>query len=69
MMRVVDEKWPKSGTDGDVHYDGCGLIGSHTLCGHTDIPGSSFQETTKRVTCRGCIAVRDHVLGRKPPHV
>lgn len=49
---------------GRVHYDGCGVIGSHTLCGHTDWVGATFEETNKRVNCKGCIAVRNHVLGR-----
>jgi hypothetical protein len=49
---------------GLVHYEGCGLIGSHTLCGHTDWVGSVWDETKKRVNCKACIAVRDHVFGR-----
>lgn len=48
-----------------VHYDGVALIGSSTLCGHTDWNGADFVDTTKRVNCAGCIAVRNHVLGRK----
>lgn len=47
-----------------VHYHGCGQIGSHTLCGHTDRVSWGWEDTTKRVTCIGCIAVRNHVLGR-----
>lgn len=46
-----------------IHYEGCGLIGSHTLCGHTDRTQWRFEETAKRVNCMGCLAVRDHVLG------
>lgn len=49
---------------GLVHYTGPGIIGSHTLCGHTDRPGWNFEETNKRVNCAGCIGTRDHVLGR-----
>lgn len=64
MLHVFDENYPKSKTDGDVHYEGCYLIGSHTLCGHTDIQTANFITTTKRVNCRGCLAVRDHVLGK-----
>lgn len=51
---------------GIVHYEGCGLIGSHTICGHTDRVEMEWEETTKRVNCRGCLAVRDHVLGKQP---
>lgn len=47
-----------------VHYEGVALIGSSTLCGHTDWMDSSFVETTRRVNCSGCIATRDHVLGK-----
>lgn len=47
-----------------VHYEGVGLIGSSTLCGHTDWVGCDFVETTKRVNCSGCKAIRDHVLGK-----
>lgn len=50
-------------TDQYVHYDGPFLIGSHTLCGWTDIIGSNFEETTKRVNCAGCLSVIDHVKG------
>ncbi len=64
MRKVQDQTPTNESSDSDVHYEGCGLIGSHTLCGHTDITESDFQEVRKRVTCRACIAVRDHVLGR-----
>lgn len=47
-----------------VHYDGCGLIGSHTLCGHTDLTGVVWADTRKPVTCRGCLSVKKHVTGR-----
>lgn len=47
-----------------VHYDGPSIIGSHTLCGHTDRTVWTFAETTKRVNCPGCIGTRNHVLGR-----
>lgn len=47
-----------------VHYFGCALIGSDTLCGHTDRMEADWEETTKRVNCRGCIAVRDYVRGK-----
>lgn len=49
---------------GKVHYEGCGMIGSHTLCGHTDWISATWEITTKRVNCKGCLAVRDHVTGR-----
>lgn len=54
----------KTEEEGQVHYAGCGQIGSHTLCGHADWVNCDFTETTKRVNCAGCIAVRDHVLGK-----
>lgn len=47
-----------------VHYEGCGQIGSHTLCGHTDQVSWDWKDTTQRVNCPGCVAVRNHVLGR-----
>jgi hypothetical protein len=49
---------------GMVHYVGPGIIGSHTLCGHTDRPDWDFEETNKRVNCPGCIGTRDYVMGR-----
>lgn len=49
---------------GLVHYDGVGSVGTMTLCGHVDRVGWQWTQTTKRVNCTGCIAVRDHVLGR-----
>lgn len=49
---------------GLVHYEGPAIIGSHTLCGHTDRVNWDFEETTKRVNCPGCIGTRNHVLGR-----
>lgn len=50
--------------DGLVHYDGCALVSTQTLCGHVDQVSWNWKETTKRVNCAGCLAVRDHVLGR-----
>lgn len=49
---------------GLIHYDGCPTIGSHTLCGHTDWIGTMWEETKRRVNCKSCIAIRNHVLGR-----
>lgn len=49
---------------GLIHYDGVAQIGSATLCGHTDRTQWRFAETTKRVNCRGCLATRNHVMGR-----
>lgn len=49
---------------GLVHYEGVGMVSTQTLCGHVDQVTWDWQETTKRVNCPGCIAVRDHVLGR-----
>lgn len=48
-----------------VHYDGPGIIGSHTLCGHTDLVTWRWADTNKRVNCRGCLGTRDHVMGRR----
>jgi len=48
-----------------IHYEGAALIGSHTLCGHTDLVGVEWGETNQRVNCSGCIAVRNHVMGRE----
>jgi len=50
--------------EGLIHYEGVGQIGSATLCGHTDRTHWTFESTTKRVNCLGCIATRNHVLGR-----
>jgi hypothetical protein len=47
-----------------VHYVGVPQIGSHTLCGHTDRTVWTFEITTGRVNCIGCIATRKHVMGR-----
>lgn len=59
------ERYDTGGDEtGLVHYDGVGLIGSSTLCGHTDWVGCDFVETKKRVNCEACKAVRDHVLGK-----
>lgn len=56
----------KAEETGVVHYDGPGIIsGAHTLCGHIDWVGCRWEVTTKRVNCRGCIGVRDHVLGKQ----
>lgn len=49
---------------GIVHYEGVGLIGSATLCGHTDRPEYDFIATDQRANCVGCLAVRDHVKGK-----
>lgn len=51
-----------------VHYEGCGQIGAHTLCGHTDRTVWRWAETKKRVNCIGCVAVRNHVLGKSGAH-
>jgi hypothetical protein len=49
-----------------VHYDAPALLGAHTLCGHVDRTDyAGWEYTSKRVNCRPCLAVRDHVLGRK----
>lgn len=53
-----------SSEEGLVHYNGPGIIGSHTLCGHTDRIGWDWEETTKRVNCPGCVGTRDHVFNR-----
>lgn len=47
-----------------IHYDGCAQISNMTLCGAVDWVGANWIETTKRVNCNGCIAVRNHVLGK-----
>lgn len=49
---------------GLVHYDQAPIIGSGTLCGHTDRTKWTFKETTRRVNCPGCLGVQKHVLGR-----
>lgn len=49
---------------GLVHYEGVGMIGSQTLCGHTDRIGWVWNASKKRVNCVGCIAVRNHVIGQ-----
>lgn len=51
--------------DALVHFTGASLIGSHTLCGMTDIMRSRFEVVGKKVNCRECLAVQAHVLGRK----
>ena len=53
-----------------VHYDGA--IGDYALCGH-DLDGDEYGGDTwdsakpskKRVNCPNCIAIRNHVLGKK----
>lgn len=45
-----------------VHYDGVASVSTMTLCGAVDWVGARWIETTKRVNCPGCIAVRNHVL-------
>lgn len=62
MQKVIDLNAKQ---DRYVHYEGCRFIGSHTLCGITDIIGATFISTTRRVDCPGCRAVADHVCGRK----
>lgn len=47
-----------------VHYDGVFMVSTQTLCGHVDRTDYRWEYTTKRVNCPGCIAVRNHVLGR-----
>lgn len=64
MTRVFDANNAVDDTPGEVHYEGCALIGSDTLCGHTDRTEADWQTTSKRVTCGGCIAVRDYVMGK-----
>lgn len=54
--------------NGLVHYDGAGIISNMTLCGHVDQTTWSWEETTKRVNCAGCLGVRDHVLGINRKH-
>jgi hypothetical protein len=46
-----------------VHYEGVGQNSTMTLCGAVDWIGADWIETTKRVNCIGCIAVRKHVTG------
>lgn len=64
MLKFHDDKHETSGTDDKVHYDAPGIVGWATLCGYVDITGADWQETTKRVNCRACLDVRDHVRGR-----
>jgi hypothetical protein len=47
-----------------VHYDGVASVSTMTLCGAVDWMGARWIKTTRRVNCSGCIAVRDHVMGR-----
>lgn len=61
MLKVQDKNEIE---DSDVHYEGVPLIGSHTLCGITDIIEADYEVVNRRVNCRVCIAARDHVLGR-----
>lgn len=49
---------------GLVHYDGPGLVGWATLCGHVDRNDYTWVSTTKRANCPGCLDVRKHVTGR-----
>lgn len=44
-----------------VHIEGVSLIGSDTLCGHVDRIDMTFEETTRAVTCKGCLAVWNFV--------
>lgn len=51
---------------GLVHYEGVFILGSQTLCGHIDRTDFIWNNTKKRANCPGCLAVRDHVLGKRP---
>lgn len=63
-IAVIPESEREAVEEGLVHYDGVGMVSTMTLCGHVDRTTWSWEETNKRVNCQGCIAVRDHVLGR-----
>ena len=62
MRKVMAEEPERKGNDTDVNYEDCLLIGSASLCGTTET--GNHIVVNKRVTCRACIAVRDHVFGR-----
>lgn len=52
-----------------IHYDGADGC-DYTLCGVGEeedarYPHEFATPTTKRVTCERCIAIRDHVLGKR----
>lgn len=53
----------RDGDEGDggkfIHAEGAGLIGSHTLCGFTDLPGvvNVKISSIKNITCNACISV------------
>lgn len=49
-----------------VHYEGVGRVSTMTLCGAIDWMGAKWIDTKRRVNCPGCIAVRNHVLGKRP---
>jgi hypothetical protein len=55
---------PDESEAGLIHYDASRLSGALTLCGHTDRVGWDTEQTDKRVNCRLCMSIRDHVLGR-----
>jgi len=51
-----------------IHYDAADGI-DYTLCGigieeDERYPDESFTPTTKRVNCKNCISIRNHVLGK-----
>lgn len=61
---VYKDKRDDDGLEGKnkVHSGGVPLIGSSTLCGHTDTSGTIKWHATKRpVNCNGCLAIIDHV--------
>lgn len=45
----------------NVHAEGVPLIGSATLCGHTDRPDIAWTQTNKPVSCNGCLAIIEQV--------
>lgn len=53
----------RNGEDGDggryVHAEGSGLVGSHTLCGYTDLPGEKRVrlKSAKDIDCPSCLDV------------
>lgn len=50
-----------------LHIPGAGLIGSHTLCGFVDLPGSETVDiaSAAEITCEGCLAVLKAALPYK----
>lgn len=77
-MLHIEHTMRKEHSDGTItarrvtHYEGV-LGDSYALCGQDtvgddDCMSESWDEakqTNKRVNCPDCLAVRDHVLGRK----